>query len=84
VSIRIDSAVRRHSWVTLGPQLAQDSSLSDSPGSEEQTTRLQLQPAMGSSFSGHVNTLPLAEALIERATGSYIEDNSLGHADYDA
>jgi len=41
VSIRVDSAVRQHSWITFGPQLVQDDSLGYPPRSEQQPTCLE-------------------------------------------
>ncbi|MGW5666843.1 hypothetical protein [Micromonospora sp. NPDC003776] len=60
MSIRVDSAVRRPSWITFGPQLTLDDSLGHPPRSEQQATRLEYNLAARSRFSCHV----LAEVVL--------------------
>ena len=53
MSIRVDSAVRRHSWITFGPQFALDDSLGYPPRSELQATRLEHNLAARSRSTCH-------------------------------
>ncbi|MFE7528611.1 hypothetical protein ACFU7Y_23265, partial [Kitasatospora sp. NPDC057542] len=53
VSVCVDSAVRRHSWITFGPQLTLDDSLGYPPRPEQQATRLKYNLAVRSCAICH-------------------------------
>ncbi|MEJ2854054.1 MULTISPECIES: hypothetical protein [unclassified Saccharothrix] len=45
--IRVDTAVRRHSWIAFGPQLALDHRLDHPPRPEQQATRREHNVPVG-------------------------------------
>jgi hypothetical protein len=57
VSIRIDSAVRWHSWIAFGPHLTLDDSLGYPPRSEQQASRFEYNLAIGRHLSSHNSEL---------------------------
>jgi hypothetical protein len=64
VSIRVDSAVRRHSWITFSPQLALDDSLGYPPRSEQQATRQEHNLAARSRSTYHDSNLLTGERTV--------------------
>ncbi|GAA1309689.1 hypothetical protein Psi02_27110 [Planotetraspora silvatica] len=67
MSIRVDSAVLRHSWITFGPQLTLDDSVGYPPMPEQQATSFEdnLAPRRHSSchdsdsLTGERTVMPL-------------------------
>lgn len=58
MSIRVDSAVRRHSSITFGPQFMQNDSLGYPPRSEQQATRLEHNLSARRRSNFHDSNLP--------------------------
>jgi hypothetical protein len=64
MTISVNSAVRRHSWIAFGPQLTQDDSLGYPPRSEQQATRLEDNLAARSHSTSHDRNPPTGERTV--------------------